>query len=74
MNRVAMAGLLSVPEPVKTADTNTNQVVTAQEWAAVTDRWYNLLDKDRVGYLALETLPKTQIQQMMANAPRERRR
>lgn len=72
-NLVAMAGLLGVREPVKSADTNTSQSVTSQEWEAVTRRWFTLLDSNRDGQLAFEELPKTQLQQATGNPRRQRR-
>ena len=65
---LAMAGLLNVPQPVKTADTNTDQRITQAEWAAVTQRWFMLLDVNRDGALTLAELPETQLQ-AMATAP-----
>ena len=72
-NIIAMAGLLGVREPVKSADTNTSQSVTAQEWAAVTQRWMSLLDTDKDGKLTLTELPKTALQQAGATRGRNRR-
>lgn len=60
---LAMAGLLNSPQPVKAADTNTNQRITPQEWTAAAQRWFQLLDADKDGRLTLETLPKTPLQQ-----------
>jgi len=71
---LAMAGLLNVPQPVKTADTNTNQRITQQEWAAVTLRWFGLLDANRDGVLTLAELPETQLQAAAHDQPRGRRR
>lgn len=59
---LAMAGLLNVPEPVKAADTDTNQRVTPQEWTEVGNRWFRLLDTNRDGFLTLAELPQTGIQ------------
>jgi hypothetical protein len=59
---LAMAGLLNVPEPVKAADTDTNQRITPEEWTQAGDRWFALLDTDRNGYLTLAELPKTALQ------------
>lgn len=66
---IAAAGYFNAPEPVKTADTDTNQVITTEEWAAATDRWFALLDTDHDGVLTLATLPETPLQALM-----ERRR
>ena len=61
-SRIAQAGLLAVPQPVKSADTDFNQYITRQEQEAVARRWFNLLDKDRDGRLTLAELPQTAMQ------------
>ncbi|WGM32881.1 hypothetical protein [Brevundimonas sp. NIBR11] len=66
---IAAAGFFNYPQPVKAADTDTNQTVTAQEWAQATERWFVALDTDRDGALTLATLPRTPLQQMMDHAP-----
>lgn len=60
---IAAAGFFNYPQPVKAADQDTNQVVTSEEWAAATDRWFITLDTDRDGVLTLATLPRTALQQ-----------
>lgn len=60
--RMARAGLLGVPQPVRSADRNMDQRITADEWAAISDRWFSLLDTDHDGVLTLETLPRTAMQ------------
>ena len=60
--RMARAGLLAVPQPVRSADRNMDQRITPEEWAAASDRWFALLDADHDGALTLETLPRTAIQ------------
>lgn len=62
---IAAAGFFNYPQPVKAADQDTNQVVTTQEWAAATDRWFIALDTDRDGVLTLATLPRTALQQLV---------
>jgi len=62
-SRLAMAGLLNVPQPVKAADVDINQRITPQEWSQAGDRWFRLLDTDRDGFLTLAELPLTRIQQ-----------
>lgn len=62
---IAAAGFFNYPQPVKAADQDTNQVVTTEEWAAATDRWFIGLDTDRDGVLTLATLPRTPLQQML---------
>ena len=61
-SRIAQAGLLGVPQPVKSADTDFNQTITRQEWEAVAQRWFGLLDKDHDGRLTLAELPQTAMQ------------
>jgi hypothetical protein len=60
--RLARAGLLSVPQPVRSADRNVDQKITREEWIAAGERWFGLLDQDHDGVLTLETLPKTAMQ------------
>lgn len=60
--RMARAGLLSVPQPVRSADRNMDQKITLQEWTATSDRWFSLLDTNHQGFLTLDTLPKTALQ------------
>lgn len=67
---IAAAGFFNYPQPVKAADLDTNQTVTAEEWAQATDRWFIALDTDQDGVLTLETLPRTPLQQMMDRTPR----
>ncbi len=59
---VAEAGFFNLPQPVKSADINIDQRVTAEEWANATQRWFLSLDADRDGKLTLATLPKTPLQ------------
>lgn len=59
---IAAAGFFNYPQPIKAADTDTNQTVTAQEWAQATDRWFQSLDTDHDGALTLATLPRTPLQ------------
>lgn len=67
---IAAAGFFNYPQPVKAADLDTNQTVTAQEWAQATERWFVVLDGDRDGALTLATLPATPLQRLMERAPR----
>ena len=59
---IAAAGFFNYPQPVKAADLDTNQTVTAQEWSQATDRWFVALDADQDGALTLATLPRTPLQ------------
>lgn len=67
---IAAAGFFNYPQPVKAADLDTNQTVTAEEWAQATNRWFITLDTDQDSALTLETLPRTPLQQMMDRGPR----
>lgn len=67
---IAAAGFFNYPQPVKAADLDTNQTVTAQEWTQATERWFMALDTDQDGALTLATLPRTPLQQMMDRVPR----
>lgn len=67
---IAAAGFFNYPQPVKAADLDTNQTVTAQEWAQSTERWFATLDADHDGVLTLATLPRTPLQQMLDRGPR----
>lgn len=60
---VAEAGFFNLPQPVKAADVNVDQRVTAEEWTVATQRWFQALDSDRDGRLTLASLPKTPLQQ-----------
>jgi hypothetical protein len=51
--------LLNVSEPVASADTDFDGKTTLNEFLAAADRRFDQLDKDRDGYLTLETLPQT---------------
>lgn len=59
---IAEAGFFNLPQPVKSADVNIDQRVTAEEWAAATQRWFLSLDTDRDGKLTRATLPQTPLQ------------
>ncbi|CAN5410900.1 hypothetical protein BH09PSE1_BH09PSE1_27220 [soil metagenome] len=63
---LSMANFLNVPQPVKAADTDTNQRITAREWSEVGDRWFGLLDANHDGALTLAELPETAIQRNLA--------
>ncbi|MFN3558526.1 MAG: hypothetical protein ACK4UQ_04485 [Brevundimonas sp.] len=63
---VAEAGFFNLPQPVKSADINIDQRVTAEEWAQATQRWFLSLDADRDGKLTLATLPVTPAQAALA--------
>jgi hypothetical protein len=55
-------GLLNEPEPVAATDTSFNGHITLEEFLAAADRRFDVLDKKNLGYLVLDTLPKTPAQ------------
>ena len=67
---IAAAGFFNYPQPIKAADLDTNQTVTAEEWEQATNRWFLTLDADQDGALTLATLPRTPLQGLMDRAPR----
>jgi len=51
--------LLNVSEPVASADTAFDGRITLMEFLSTADRRFDALDKDKAGYLTLDTLPQT---------------
>jgi Ca2+-binding EF-hand superfamily protein len=51
--------LLNVSEPVASADADFDGKITLEEFQRMADRRFDLLDKDRNGYLTLGALPQT---------------
>jgi hypothetical protein len=51
--------LLNVSEPVVSADDNFDGKVMLDEFLRTADRRFDLLDKDKAGYLTLDALPQT---------------
>ena len=51
--------LLNVSEPVASADADFDGKITLEEFQRTADRRFDQLDKDKDGYLTLETLPQT---------------
>ena len=46
-------------EPVSSADLNFDGKISLAEFMTAADRRFDQLDKDRLGYLTLATLPQT---------------
>jgi hypothetical protein len=65
--------LLNVSEPVSSADMNFDGKVSLQEFLAAADRRFALLDADKLGYLTLESLPRTP-QQILVEGKKPRGR
>ncbi len=64
MQGAGLYGLVTDPEPVSAADADLSGKITLEEWRAITDRRFTTLDKAKLGYLTLETLPKTPAQKI----------
>ena len=58
----AVYSLINAPEPVAAADTAFDGRITRAEFAAASDRRFDVLDKTASGYLTLANLPKTPLQ------------
>lgn len=54
--------LLSEPEPVAAADAGLTGRITLAQFLAAADRRFDLLDAKHLGYLTLDTLPRTPVQ------------
>jgi hypothetical protein len=65
-------GLLNEPEPVADTDANFDSHITLSEFLAAADRRFDVLDTKKLGYLTLETLPKTPVQVLLQHAPKRR--
>ena len=59
----AAFGLLNDPEPIRTADRSFASRIRLQDFIAQADRNFDALDYKGLGYLTLETLPRTPIQE-----------
>jgi hypothetical protein len=64
MQGAAVYGLLDEPEPVSATDLNLDSRITLAEFLVMADRRFDLLDAKHLGYLTLDTLPKTPAQIM----------
>lgn len=53
----ARYSMLNEPQPVRGADADLNQRVSAEEWAKAAKRRFEILDTDKDDKLTLETLP-----------------
>ncbi len=55
----AAYSLFNVSEPVSAADLDFDGKITLAEFLTLAERRFNTLDSKTLGYLALETLPRT---------------
>jgi hypothetical protein len=62
---------LNTPEPVAAADASFDGRITAAEFQAAVDRRFDELDKTGRGYLTLDALPKTPVQQLIEKRAKE---
>ncbi len=60
----AVYGLLNEPEPLTATDLNLDGHITLAEFLTSADRRFDKLDTKQLGYLTLDTLPKTPSQLM----------
>ena len=56
-------GVLNEPEPVQACDTDLDGRVSLAEWRAKAERRFSLLDPKGAGFLSLDTLPRSYVQQ-----------
>lgn len=56
--------LINEPQPIMGADTNFDGHITLAQFVKTAQERFDILDKKHLGYLTLETLPKTPIQQI----------
>jgi EF hand len=65
-------GFFNAPEPVTAADPDFRGLVTKDNFLKLADHHFTLLDHDGVGYLTLDKLPKTLIQQRLEKVKHHR--
>lgn len=63
----AAYSLVNEPHPIRGADADFSMNVSKAEWRAAADRRFDLLDVAKLGYLTLETLPRTPMQILMGD-------
>jgi Ca2+-binding EF-hand superfamily protein len=67
-------GLLNEVEPVSGSDSDLDHRVTRQEFARAAKMRFDLLDPGKTGALKLNDLPKTPLQSLLENPPKEKKR
>jgi hypothetical protein len=60
----AWFSFLSIPEPVASSDRNLDGHITLDEFRAAADSRFDLLGGDATGFLTMDALPKTPVQQL----------
>ncbi len=65
-------GVLNEPEPVQACDTDLDGRVSHAEWRAKAERRFALFDPKGLGYLTLDALPKSYVQQERIKAAARR--
>jgi hypothetical protein len=58
-------GLIEVPEPITSADTDFNGIIRKVNFLKLADRRFTTLDTENRGFLTLDKLPKTYVQKRM---------
>jgi hypothetical protein len=61
----AAYGLLADPEPVQGSDIRLTGAITLSDFERRAEQRFNLLDNEHRGYLTLDTLPETEVQQAL---------
>lgn len=67
-------GLLNEVEPVSGSDGDLDHHVTRDEFARAARMRFDLLDPEKTGALKLNDLPKTPLQNLLENPPKEKKR
>lgn len=66
--------LLPIPEPITAGGVDARGVVTKAAYMAQAERNFSALDEDGVGYLTLDSLPLTKVQELLGSGKKRRRR
>lgn len=65
----AQYGLMDEPQPIRAADANFDFRVSHSEWVDATSQRFTILDHNGDGFITMDELPKTPLQQFL-EAPR----
>lgn len=66
--------LLPIPEPITAGGVDARGVVTKAAYMAQAERNFTALDEDERGYLTLDSLPLTKVQELLGGGKKRRRR